>query len=786
MLNRKGLDRNVRKPSHSVGPSLCGRNVSSPFRSRLQRIITMKRRYLFILALLSVCLQAEADEGMWMINAIDQALEKKMQERGLKLSAGEIYNADAPGTTISDAVVSLEFGCTGSMISDRGLMITNHHCAYSDVYALSSVEHNYLEDGYWAMTSGQEMPIKGKKVYFLKRVLDVTAEAEGMLAEAESRGQVLGSRKLGFLMEKKYKEQTGLDAWFSSMWSGSKYYVALYEVYSDVRLVAAPPVSVAAFGGDIDNWEWPQHKCDFALYRIYTAPDGSPAEYSDGNIPLRPDRTLRISLDGYEPGDFAMVIGFPGITNRYSSSYAVDFKERVSLPVSNRLRADQMSIINSWMERDPSVRLKYSDYYFSLSNVQEMNEGEVQCYRRFDVVEKKAAREKRLQEWIESDPELDALWGDMLELSSQKYSATEQVQRNLVYYRETLVRGTRFSRIVPRINVLKNDVLKSKGIRPHRVIDRGGPDSAEVRCCRGYRFCGRDFDAVRSYLLREYDDIDLRVERDLLEYAVETFYENVDTVWTGPYQKELKKRFTGQDGRCDYASLTDWLWDGSFLTDPSRLEKFISEKHTVNEYRQDPLYRFFQDIGVREFNSVLDDIEGDPDLLSLSREYTRALYRMNLSEGIPQYPDANSTMRITYGTVGPVEPYDGVICSWQSTAAGILEKYDPEKYEYTLHEDWKRLLESGQWGRWWQGGKGSMPVDFLTDNDITGGNSGSPVLNASGELIGLAFDGNKESLASDSYYTPGYNKCVCVDIRFILWTLDEYAGMHRIIDELGL
>ena len=445
-----------------------------------------------------MCLQAKADEGMWMINAIDQALEKKMQERGLKLSAGEIYNADAPGTTISDAVVSLEFGCTGSMISDRGLMITNHHCAYSDVYALSTEEHNYLEDGYWAMTSGQEVPIKGKKVYFLKRVLDVTAEAEGMLAEAESRGEVLGSRKLGFLMEKKYKEQSGLEAWFSSMWSGSKYYVALYEVYSDVRLVAAPPVSVAAFGGDIDNWEWPQHKCDFALYRIYTAPDGSPAEYSDGNIPLRPDRTLRISLDGYEPGDFAMVIGFPGITHRYSSSYAVDFKERVSLPVSNRLRADQMSIINSWMERDPSVRLKYSDYYFSLSNVQEMNEGEVQCYRRFNVVEAKASLEKLLQEWIESDPERDAVWGDMLALASRKYSATEQVQRNLVYYRETLVRGTRFSRIVPRINVLKNDVLKSKGMRPLEYLEKLGWTGPDVWYAHGIHFNDEELKVLAS------------------------------------------------------------------------------------------------------------------------------------------------------------------------------------------------------------------------------------------------------------------------------------------------
>ena len=753
----------------------------------------MKHRYLLIVISALMCLPVMADEGMWMINAIDQALEKKMQERGLRLSANEIYNADAEGASLSDAVVSLEFGCTGSIISDRGLMITNHHCAYSDVYRLSTQEHNYLEEGFWAMTSDQEVPIRGKKVFFLKKVLDVTSEAESVLEEAQSKGQVIGSRKLAYLMEKKYSGQTGLQAWFSSMWSGSRYYIALYEVYSDVRLVAAPPVSVAAFGGDIDNWEWPQHKCDFALYRIYTAPDGSPAEYSGLNVPLVPERKLEISLDGYRPGDFTMVIGFPGRTDRYSSSYGVDFKEKVTLPVSNRLRADQMAIIGSWMDSDPSVRLKYSDYYFSLSNVQEMNEGEVQCYRRFGVTDRKRGLEERMQSWIMSDPSRASRWGGLLDMLEEKYAATERIERDMAYYRETLVRGTRFSRIIPRINVMKTEVLRSRGIRPHRVIDPGGPDSAEVRCCRRYRFRGDRFDAVSKHLFREYDAIDLRVERDLLEYAVRTFYDNVDSVWTGPYQKKLKAEFTREDGTCDYAALTQWLWDRSFLTDMQRLSAYVSEDHTIEEYQQDPMFRFFQDIGIREFNDSLSAIEGDPDILALSKEYTHALYQMNLSEGVPQYPDANSTMRISYGTVGPVEPYDGVICSWRSTTDGILEKYDPGKYEYTLHDDWRALLEARDWDRWaggdgMQGGQeGSAPmyVDFLTDNDITGGNSGSPVLDADGRLVGLAFDGNKESLASDSYYTPGYNKCVCVDIRFVLWTLDRYAGMGYILDELG-
>ncbi len=742
-------------------------------------------RIFSVLACLFFWQAVKADEGMWMINAIDKALEKKMQERGLKLSAREIYDADAEGAVLSDAVVSLEFGCTGSIISDQGLMITNHHCAYSDVHALSTDEKNYLEDGFWAISSSDEVPIKGKKVYFLKKVLDVTDEVVSELEKAEKEGRMLGSRKLSFLMEKKYKAETGYEAWFSSMWKGSRYYIALYEVYSDVRLVAAPPVSVAAFGGDIDNWEWPQHKCDFALYRIYTSKDGKPSEYSPLNVPMVPEKKLEISLAGYKPGDFTMVIGFPGMTDRYSSSYEVESRVSNTLPISNKVRGDQMAIMREWMNRDPSVRLKYADSYFSLSNVQELNEGEVLCCRRFGVAEAKRKSEEKLQVWIDSDPARKEKWGNLLSLASEKYEALGSLERNVTYYRETLIRGTRFSRIVPKINILKSDVLKKNGIRPHRVIDAGGPCREEVDCCRKFRFRGGRYNSIRYGMMKEYESMVPEVERDLLTYAVRTYFENVDSIWLGPYQKALKKHYTGGDGKCDYAALTDSLWKGSFLTSIEKLEKFASEDHSVDEYLADPMCRFFQDISIRDFNDARARIEGEPDILELNREYTHAIYQKSLQDGMAQYPDANSTIRISYGTVGDIEPYDGVVCSWRSTSAGILEKYDSSTYEFGLRKDWKKLLEQGDWGKWWPESS-AIAVDFLTDNDITGGNSGSPVLDAEGRLIGLAFDGNKESLASNTYYTPGYNKCVCTDIRFVLFTLDKYAGMSRIIKELGL
>ena len=712
----------------------------------------MKRLYYIVILLAGMTSGhiAKADEGMWMINLINEALEKNMQERGLELSANEIYNADAPGTSVSDAVVSMEFGCTGSIISDQGLLITNHHCAYGDIHALSTPEHNYLEEGFWAMNADEEINIKDKSVYFLKKVIDVTDEAKELMESYEAEGKFLGGRKLSYLMETKYGEQTGLEAWFASMWGGSKYYIALYEVYSDVRLVAAPPVSAAAFGGDVDNWEWPQHKCDFAMYRVYTAPDGSAAAYSPDNIPMKPAAKLKISLDGYQAGDFTMVIGYPGRTNRYSSSFEVAFDTDMKLPINNSIRGKQMEIIKKWMDADPEIRLKYADYFFSLSNVQELYSGQVACCKRFGVVEKKQAVEKELAAWIAASPERTKQWGDLLESLERNYEAIAPAERNASYYRETLIRGTRLSTIIRRAFNSRN---------PHGTGKR---------------------------MLKDYEKMDLRVERDLMEYAIGTFIENIDPKYFTPWMKELMAKFT-EDGTCNTKALVDSLWSTSLFSTPEGIDRLHRKEVSHEEITADPLGRFIMDVNITSFNKDKTAAENGVSTVSLDKEFTHALYQMRLDKGEPQYPDANSTMRITYGTVGQLEPCDGMICDWKTTPAGILEKYNPADYDFHLNDRQYLLYRSADWGRWGFGPDNSlMYVNFLTDNDITGGNSGSPVMNSKGELIGLAFDGNKESLTSDVWCESDYNKCVCVDIRFILWTLDRYAGMTRIIEEIGL
>ena len=721
----------------------------------------MRRIYLAALTLAGIMLgqaTALADEGMWLIQDINAALEKKMQERGLKLSAGEIYNADAPGSAVSDAIVSLGFYCTGSIISDQGLLITNHHCAYSDVFALSTPEHNYLEEGYWAVRSDQELPIPDKQVFFLKRVLDVTTEVANLRADLQKKNQPCGMRRISNIMEKKYKAETGKEAYLNSMWSGEKYYMALYDVYTDLRLVAAPPVSVAAFGGDTDNWEWPQQKCDFAMYRVYTAPDGKPADYSKNNVPLKPLRKLDISLDGYKPGDYTMVIGYPGRTNRYASSLETDFQERVSLPIANELRRNQMEIMRRWMDADPAVWLKYSDTFFGLSNIGEMQEGEAECLKRFGVKAIKESEEKDLQAWIEADPQRKAKWGTLMSDLKKLYDATESVERNKAYFRETFFRGTIIGRTIMRMNSARGN-----------------------------------FKPMKRHLMRGIADTDPRVERDLLEYSISQYFSNIDTTLFGPYQKELAAKFG-----TDFKAMTDYIWAGTMVASPEKAAEF----HDPEQFKEDRLKKLLLDVSILDFNNKDNDMCNRNEILAMNKEYTHALYEMRADKGIAQYPDANSTMRITYGTVGPIEPHDGVWCSWQTSTNGIIEKYDAENRDFKPSDEFMSMLKSRDWGRWAvampSSGKkaapapvgsapaGTMPADFLTDNDITGGNSGSPVLNAEGKVIGLAFDGNKESLASDLYAVPGYNKCVCVDIRYILWTLDKYAGMSRIIEELGL
>lgn len=691
----------------------------------------MRTARLFLTAVaLIIGATAFADEGMWMIQDINEALEKNMRARGLKLAANEIYNDEAPGTAVSDAVVSIGFYCTGSVISDQGLIITNHHCAYSNIAKLSTPEHNYLEDGFWAMTSEEEIPIEGETVFFLKKVFDVTEEVKGIMKEFRASGKPFGIRKICAIMEKRYKEATGMECILSSMWAGEKYYMSVYKTYTDLRLVAAPPQSIGYFGGNQDNWTWPRHNCDFTIYRIY----------EDGK-PVTREKSLKISLAGYNPGSFAMVIGYPGRTNRYTSSAEINYQEKINLPISNAIRGGQMSIIRKWMDADPIVRMKYSEWFFSLSNIQENNDGMAKCFRRFWVKDVKIEQEKEMQKWIDAAPNRKAMWETLIPDLKAIYSETESVERDKVFFRETMFRGTFISRYMLRA---------------------GNVSSVE---------------RAKETLREGFAATDARVEKELLEYACKEYFENLEFSYFGKFQVKMLDRFGD-----DYKAMAEYIWNKSVISSLSRIDGIQS----VDEVKNDPLRRMLTDTPVTTFNNRKDQLEKRQRVNKLGKEYKKALYWMRLHKDVEQYPDANSTMRITYGTVGGLQPNDAVWYNWYTTPEGILQKYNPDDHDYILKDRHKYLLEKGRWGRWGTrvDGRRTMIVDFMTDNDITGGNSGSPVLNAKGELIGLAFDGNLESLASDASYTEGYNKCINTDIRYVMWVLDKYAGMKHIVKEV--
>lgn len=733
----------------------------------------MKKLAIAVLLFAMAAYDAAADGGMWMVNLIDGNLASKMKAAGMKTETSMIY--DEASASFSDAVVYFDEG-TGCVISGNGLVLTTHHCAYSDITSVSPEGRNYLEEGFWAMSMEDEIPIPGKKVRFLKYIIDVTDDVLEYKAEIESEGKYFNSRRMKFLMEKAVRDETGYDAELSEMWSGERYYMSLYEVYGDVRLVAAPPVSLASFGGETDNWVWPQHKGDFALYRIYVAADGTPAGYSPENVPLTPDYFFTISCDGYSEGDFTLIMGFPSGTDRYSSSFAVKDNMYRANPVSIGSMKERMRIIGSRMQCDSTVRLKYFNTFFTLGNSEKYDSGESRNILKYHILDSIAARERSLQEWVDADQSRRERWGGLLDELRQKYADVYEISENALYFRESIIKGTGLYPYVRGMEIRRS---------------RHGDSPRTVRHIR------ESLAAVGDI----WSHLDRGVEKSLLEYSVAQFYTHVASDYHSPFHAYLKELFG-----TDYKAMADYVWNNSFFTDEAHYDSLMARvspifadstsygidgcdaacealRKEVSLY-DDPLYQLFRSYRMSGFYTVMGEIEDGVSVRMLEDEYVRMLYSMWNEQGVPQYPDANSTMRFSYGSVSSFTPSDAVFYSWKSTVDGILQKYSSGAADYDAPEDFIQLLRSEDWGRW-AAEDGRMYVDFITDNDVAKGNSGSPVLDSQGRLIGMAFDANKESLAGSLYYLEDYNKTVCADIRYILWILDRYAGLDRVLDELG-
>lgn len=723
----------------------------------------MKKGIFYLLLAAMLPISAAADEGMWLVNTFQQVIYPQMKKAGIKLKPGEIYNEESPA--ICNAIVAIDGGMgSGSVISENGLIITNHHVAYSDIHALSTPEKNYLENGFWALSPEEELPIKGKSVTFLRKIMDVTEEAKAIrdsLEKANAYG-IFGSRKLNRILTLRYGEGTSYETDCMPMWKGEKYFLFFYETYNDVRLVGAPPEKIGAFGGEFDNWGWPQHKGDFALYRVYGDRNGRPAEYSEENVPITPRKVLRIATKGVHDGDYAMVIGYPGRTNRYMSSYAIREKQFVTNPIIIKVRHDRMDILKKHMEADPKIRLLYSDKYFSLSNYADYAKWENICLRRYDVIQIRANEEKKLMEWIQADPARSAQYGDLCADLERGYAARLEALRAKCYFQETWLRPSETMLMANRVASMING-MKRQGVTTVKDGDKA-------------------FANVKSSVARVSGTYDPATDLDLMIRMIQIYTDSVSRKYWGEHLSQIYDRYKG-----DVPAFVTEAFNKSCCSDFNRLVEWFATPRTEEEILADPVVAIVNSIQSRSIQSQLESIEEacGVDVDEKERLYTKALYAMREAEGIPQYPDANSTMRLTYGNVGPLlKAKDAIQYASRSTINGYMEKYDPEVFEYRVDDKMRSLIENKDWGRWSENGE--LYVNFLTDNDITGGNSGSPVLNAQGDIIGLAFDGNRESMSGDVYFHPENFKTVCVDIRFVLWIMEKYAGAGKLIDEMQL
>lgn len=711
------------------------------------------KKTLFILAAIIILLPVYslADEGMWMVHHFEKNIYPQMVKKGFKLKSNEIYN-EQTGDALANAIVSLDFGCTGSMISKNGLLITNHHCAYGDIHSLSTNENNYLENGFWAMNSNEEIPVKGKKVQFLRKVLDVTEEVQAIVDSLQKKkfgGMML--RRTFRIIETKYKKQTDYAVSCASMWSGEKYYLFFYEEYKDIRLVGAPPVSIGAFGGETDNWGWPQHKGDFALYRVYTGPDGKPAEYSSQNIPMQPKRILPISSKGVKPGDYAMIMGYPGRTNRYASSFEIRETEKITNPIVVTARRSKLDVWKKYMDKDPKIRLLYADKYFSLSNYADFAKWENICLKRYKVADIRAEEEQFMKE------KHSELLGQM----EAAYSMNKDLVRNKTWYKECFNTPSEWlsyaRRLIPVIRDMKKENIDS--------IDKNHP------------LMKKYLNSLKTNFAR----FDFETDMELFGTQLNLFINNIDPKYCSDTMQQWMKKFN-YNGK----ELAAYIYNNSYLRTVEKAEEFFSTPRTAEEIANDPVAKYIESCSMEKFNKEAGRFEkkcGYCPNKSYAR-YKKALYQTRKERGIAQYPDANSTMRFTFGTVGGIKPADGIEYNYQTTIKGYTEKEDPEVYEFNVNDKMKSLIAAKDWGRW--GENGTLCVNFLTNNDITGGNSGSPVINGKGEIIGLAFDGNRESMSGDVYFHPEYFKTVCVDIRFVLWLIDKYGQAGHIIEEMEI
>ncbi|MDD4384134.1 MAG: S46 family peptidase [Bacteroidales bacterium] len=713
----------------------------------------MKRLNIILLGLILLFSPlAKADEGMWLLPLLQKYNINTMQSMGLELTAEQLYSIN--NTSMKDAIVIFGGGCTGEIISSEGLLLTNHHCGYGAIQKHSSTEHDYLKNGFWAMTRDEELASPGLSVTFLVRLEDVTDQVfkplNDKMTDEES---ALSIENTCNTIATNAKEGTHYSATVRSYYGGNKYYLLVYEVFNDVRMVGAPPSSIGKFGADSDNWMWPRHTGDFSMFRVYADKDNKPASYSPSNVPYKPKHHLPVSIKGVEEGDFAMIMGYPGSTQRYMTSWEVEEAQNITNSLRELIRGVRQEIILEDMLADDEVRIKYASKYSGSSNYWKFSIGQNQALKRLKVKESKEKQEKEFAKWVASKSKIEKKYGEALPLIKNSIEARGNYLYTSTYLSEALLRGTEIISLASRAEGLYQ-MLTSED---QKDLQRGSERLKQ---------------SARSF----YKDYNAPTDQKVAKAMFKLFAKEVKDDFKPSIFKTIEQDYSS----CD--QYIDKLFATSIFADSVRLWAFL-ENPTKEALENDMAFVASQSI-VEKTKSVWESMS------SLNANYRKGhqLYVggiMEMNKGEAMYPDANSTMRLTYGQVLDYYPRDGVKYNHITTLKGVMEKEDPNNWEFVVPDRLKELYNSRNYGPYALE-NGEMPVAFITNNDITGGNSGSPVINGKGELIGCAFDGNWEAMSGNIIFEKDLQRCISVDIRYILFIIDKYAGAKHLIDEMTI
>ncbi|WP_421920871.1 S46 family peptidase [Marinifilum sp.] len=713
------------------------------------------------LSLLLCFSSVRADEGMWLLSLLKKNTAE-MQEKGFKITAEDIYKVNE--SCIKDAIVGLgregrpfRHFCTGEIISNQGLFLTNHHCGFGAIQSHSSPQHDYLSDGFWAYNKKEELSNPGITASILVRMEDVTKEVlKDIKDDMSEEDRYKTIEKVAISIEKDAEEGTDYKASVKSMFNSNQYFLFVYEIYRDVRLVGAPPQSMGKFGGDTDNWMWPRHTADFSLFRIYTDANGKPAAYSENNVPLKPKHHLPISIKGIEEGDFAMIMGFPGTTNRYLTSYGLE--ETMNITNKNRydIRTVKLEIMMNDMLKDPKVRIQYSSKHASSANYWKYSNEQNKALKKLNTMAHKKEIEKEFLKWANKKKKRAAKYSEALNLIKKVFAERKHAAYQASYIGEALVNGAEAPGFAAKAGRLLN-LLKAENQDTEAI----------EKAIKTIKEAGKGF----------YKDYNAPTDQKLMAglfafYADRIAMENRPSIF-----KTIEKEYAN-----DFSKFAEKAYANSVFATEAKFNEFL-EAPKAEALENDILYKTGISIENAGWKAYQATLKGAKELAKGKRLFVDGLLQINKKKLMA--PDANSTLRLTYGNVGGYQPRDGVYYYHYTTLKGVMEKENPTSYEFKVPAKLKELYEAKDYGIY-ADTNGKLHTCFLTNNDITGGNSGSPVINGNGELIGTAFDGNSEAMSGDIDFEDNLQKCINLDVRYTLFIIDKFAGAQNIIDELTI